>query len=206
MFYIHTKCNSPVVVENDKAISMCKCNTLPDISECWECDEDVYHLLKALWDKGYNTQFSCSGHSLSRYYTDDGNCVLHERVDINGYIVIPGNCVRVKDLEKYKFGIAYIEKSNTMDLYIQQMQGLMDIPKTYVISENDPTFKKFAYDYNSKKDADAIMEQIKHPETWYAIRAEYDSGYGLESYMKLMESRMDMAKLISLLPENVKED
>jgi hypothetical protein len=203
-FNVCSKCKKPIVYEDGKPVSSCLCAqpTFP-----WECDEDIYHLLVALWDKGYDTKFSCSGHSISRFYSNTGKCTVFTDIDINGYITIPGACVRVNDLEKYKYGCAYIEKTSTLDVYTEQMSMFMSLPDNYIVTDNDPIFNKYLEDYVSGEDAKLILHQVKNPEIWYTIRTDIDikKDQPLKAYTKLMESRIDMAKLIDLLPCNVKE-
>jgi hypothetical protein len=192
------------VFENGKPNTKeCNCN-----DQYWECDEEIYIALKMLWDKGYDTMYSCAGHSCCYYGGSEINLVM-PTVDLNPYIVINGSNVDVKDLEKYKYGMAYINKEAPYHATLAQMKQYgISIPNNYVPNINDSYFMQFSQlsgiplkeiisAVESGTYADAVLT--------YTIRTtplDYDLGNDANKFKLLLEARSDIIKLIELMPFN----
>lgn len=201
MYKVCNKCKSLVYYDDGKIMTTCKCGNPIDP---WECDEDIYPLLRVMWQKGYETMFSCAGHCVSRYNTDAGIWVLTNKIDVNGYIAFKASNVKCADIMKYKYGTAYIDYLDPKECYKEQMiENGIDLPEGYQVSADDETFIKYVNDFYKEEDAKTIIEHVKHCEPSYNIRSEYmHSEHSLDMYKHLMESRSDIATLVYQLPDN----
>ena len=200
--YVCSKCKMPLLYEKGVIASECECE-IPN--DPWECDEEIYPILKALWDKGYETQHSCAGHPVIRYKTDAGYWMLSRQYDLNGYVSILASSVKIKDFTKYKYGCVYIEYRDPKEATIQDMRELgIELPSNYILTADDPKFLKFAHDNHQEEYSKSLIEFIRTCEPVYDIRVEYAryTNYGLDGYRKLLESRNDMAMLVDLIPSN----
>lgn len=185
-------------------IKTCDCN-----AALWECDEEIYPILRTLWDKGYDTKFSCSGHALSERYEDDDLVGTCERPNCDVYIMLDATSIKINNITKYKYGCAYIERNSIEKIYVNAMimRGI-ELPKDYVFSVDEPIFVDYIHDlYESEDEANEELEWLRTaPPFDYRISVTYE-GYNkcrnyIQKFMKLLEMRSDMAKLVDLLPIN----
>ena len=201
------KCKSvhPIDPFEHTPIKTCDCN-----ADLWECDEEIYPLLRTLWDKGYNTKFSCAGHAISERYEDDELVGTCDRPNYDVYIMLDASSIKINDITKYKYGCAYIEHNSIEKIYVNamKMHGI-ELPKDYIFSIDEPIFVNYIYElYDSKEEADKELEWLRSaPAFDYRISVEYDESSKFRNYvrrfMRLLEMRSDMAKLIDLLPKNI---
>lgn len=193
-----------------RATNRCNCNT-----KYFECDEDVYPMLRVLWDKGYKTRFSCSGHVVS--HLDCFDTEASTKPDYNAYISIDGPSVKVKDFMKYKYGYAEIYIHDPATIYINEMRcNDIRLDDDYELTPTDEIFINYlAKHYPDEKDD--ILKWFSSDLCNYTfnIRPSNDfmdkytiPGYNAsksdtaENYINLLELRHDFIKLIQLLPYN----
>lgn len=190
------------VGNEQKSKCLCETPTNP-----WECDEEIFPLLKTLWDKGYDTDFSCSGHPILTFYGEtDARPYVKTNVDSGIYISINAPTVRVKDLDKWKYGSAYIKYEDGVDAMIRDISLYIDIPDGWKFNPHDPIIQPYM-DMVGKAQADNLMNWINEDtfRAHYVLRCEYHDDEKepyLNRYMTLLNDRYDMAKLISILPKN----
>ena len=188
--------------------SACNCDIPTDP---WECDDEIYPLLKTLWDKGYDTDFSCSGHPLLTFLGADLiTPYVKANVEGNPYISIKASTVKVKDLDKWKYGAAYIRLETPVDDIVHEIGMYVDLPDGWKFDPEDPIIYPYL-DMVGEEQADNLRQWPSSPTfgAHYVIRNDYrdgDTDTYLNRYITLLSDRMDMAKLISILPRNVKED
>lgn len=196
------KCKDAFIFEDGECECLCDCTD----ATYWECDEDIYPLLRTLWAKGYETEFSCSGHALTKHYSfNDVLDGVIDRPDYDVYIIVKGP-VKVKDFDKYKYGNAYIRMTDVVKTYTEAMKIYdIELPENYKLDINDKYFKEYL-SYFSEEDGKSFIDQLSKPDTiTYRIGVDYierPSGSYAERYRKLLEFRDDVAKLIDMLPEN----
>jgi hypothetical protein len=202
---ICSTCKKPLCYEDGKPVNKCDCETP---TKPWECDEEIYPLLHELWRKGYVTTNSCSGHPITRWITEACKTVIATRYDFGGYISIDADTVKVKDFMKYKYGNAYIDYLDPKAAYINEMtENGIELPSDYVLSSKDPIFRNYASDFYQPDFAKTLVDSIDSLKPSYSIRMEWhETSFDINNYLKLLEYRCDMAKLIDLLPINTKED
>lgn len=210
------KCKNVAVARGDSNNhfdGICECKD----SNYWECDEDIYPMLRILWDKGYETLYSCSGHALSQKYTQKTvrktTTVKFVRntnyTDRDVYIVIDGD-VKDKNLSKYKYGYAIIEEWHPVDIYLTEMiERGISLPENYKISADDNIFNEYIMklypdEYNDiinwVRNGTKKLYRIGIDPSFYEnhnIRIDY-----IDDYLDLLELRHDVAMLVNQLPNN----
>lgn len=202
MIKVCSKCKKPMIYEGDTQKSLCACD-VP--TNPWECDDEIYPMLKTLWDKGYETDFSCSGHPILTFYGAVSPYVK-ANVDGNPYISIKASSVLIKDLDKWKYGDAYIRLENSVNDLIHDIGLFVDLPDGWKFNPNDPIIQPYL-DMVGEEQAKNLKDWPSDPNygAHYVIRNNYhinDDDPYLDKYMTLLSDRMDMAKLISILPKN----
>jgi hypothetical protein len=200
------KCKSvhPIDPFEHTPIKTCDCE-----ADLWECDEEIYPLLRTLWDKGYNTKFSCSGHAFSGKYEEDELAGVSDYPNCDVYIILDASSIKIDDITKYKYGSAFIERNSIEKIYVDAMimRGIQ-LPENYVFDVDEPIFVSYIYDlYDSKEEADEELDWLRTaPPFDYRISVLYEGNNKCRNYiqrfMKLLEMRSDMAKLVDLLPLN----
>lgn len=202
-------CHAAYVVTNvgESDIGRCNCG-----KKYFECDEEIYPLLEALWGKNYKTKFSCSGHPFLHDFTTGE---VQNKMDYATYISICASSVKVPDLIKYKYGYAHIEKRDPREYYANEMRSAgVNISSDYIVTPEECTdgtiFDKFVKEYYPEEKEDLFKWLGGNVEVAYDIKCTsefYDKvdipkpGY-ISNYMDLLELRHDIAKLIQLLPYN----
>lgn len=195
-------CRKPIAYIDDNHQTKCACETP---TNAWTCDEEIYPLLKTLWDKGYTTDFSCSGHPILIYVGDDNTPYVKIGIDSGIYISI-ATPVKVKELEKWKYGSAYIRLEDGAEMTIRDIEQFVDLPDGWKFNPNDPIIKPYM-DMVGKEQAENLRNWVndKTCRPHYVIRCDYRDNSAepyINKYMALLEDRHDMAKLISILPNN----
>lgn len=187
-----------------------------DIYGAWDCDEEVYPLLRALWNKKYETAYSCSGHVVR--VGRNSNTVVNQP-DCDCYIMFETNTVN-NDISRLKTGWAYVQKKNEWDsIFTVAEKCGIDIPSWFERDINNLKVSQFVYNVVKKSGGDyglylEKMKRLKDEATTYILRAripnrtekkliDNDASY-IEWYKKLLKCRSDLMKLVEMLPENVK--
>ena len=198
---ICSKCRKPIIFEGKIQKSACACDAP---SNPWDCDDESYPLLRTLWDKGYETEFSCSGHPYTIFYggSDYTTPYIKTSVDGNPYIAIKASSVKVKDLDKWKYGEAYIRYEDSIEMMKKDIELFIDLPKDWIYDPNDPIIQPYM-DMVGEEQANRMRNDVLSAH--FCIRTNYhendDASY-IQKYMTLVSDRYDMSKLIDLLPIN----
>jgi len=189
-----------------------------DIYGMWPCDEEIYPLLRVLWDKKYVTEYSCSGHVVRT--CSDFNTVI-DSPDEDCYILLEVDTVR-NDISGMKHGWAYVQKDNVWDQVIRMAnQAEVAIPSDFVQDIFNPRINRFVHTVIKKNGGDYgqfrnFCNRLSGGGVRYTLRAKIpsrthkklidDVAPYLEWYKKLLKCRSDLMKLVEKLPDNVKED
>ena len=204
--YVTIKGHEPILVE--------RC---VDISNAFDCDPEIYPMLRMLWDKGYSTAFSCSGHVVIEKITPYGKEVLNQ-CNYDCYISLRTNTV-VNDISDLKVGWAEIQVVDEW-MAIKRIINNAEIP----IPDN------FVYDISNQQTriivANAILatggnptivnsmiDRLHGDAKTYIIRATIPNRTRkrmldgtttyLDQYKALCKCRSDLIKLIEKLPDNI---
>lgn len=182
----------------------------------WACDEEIYPLLRVLWDKKYVTEYSCSGHPVRMSSTSN---IVADAPDENCYIALEVDTVH-NDISGLKVGWAYVQKDNVWDQIIRMAEQLeVPIPSDFVQDIINPRINKFVHTVIKKNGGDYsqfrnFCSRLSGKGVRYTLRAripsrtrkkliDNDASY-IEWYKKLLKCRSDLLKLVEMLPENVK--
>lgn len=182
----------------------------------WPCDEEIYPLLRVLWDKKYVTEYSCSGHPVRMSSTSN---IVADFPDENCYIALETDTVH-NDISGLKVGWAYVQKDNEWDQIIRMAeQAEVPIPSDFVRDIINPRINKFVHTVIKKNGGDYsqfrnFCSRLAGTGVRYILRAripsrtrkkliDNDASY-IEWYKKLLKCRSDLLKLVEMLPENVK--
>ena len=195
--------------------------TYDNIHGMWQCDEEIYPLLCTLWDKGYKTRFSCSGHVVGTRHTTNGEEVL-DIPNYDCYIAFESNTV-YNDISGFKYGYAKVEVHNEWDTIFDIAKRCnIDISENFVKDIDNPVTRarvrnviftsggnsKLVIEYYNRLRDDAktyILRSMLPSVTRIKLLSDPNVGY-LDKYKKLIKCRNDMIKLIEMLPNNVKEE
>lgn len=207
------ECHNAYVEEDNNTkssnVNRCPCGD----NTYFECDEEVYPFLKSLWDKNYETEFSCSGHPFMRNHDATGSILL--ALDPSAYISIVASSVKIPDFTKYKYGYAHIKYNDPRDFYANEMRRRgVNVTQEYTVTPYEckpgTIFDKYVSEYYPTE-KEHLFEWLKGDvKCRYDIRCTkefYDKvdipklDYVL-NYLDLLELRHDIAMLISILPYN----
>lgn len=182
----------------------------------WPCDEEIYPLLRVLWDKKYITEYSCSGHPVRMSSVSN---IVVDAPDEDCYIALETDTVH-NDISGMKHGWAYIQKDNVWNQVIRMAeQAEVAIPSDFVQDILNPRINRFVHTVVKKNGGDYsqfrnFCSRLSGGGARYTLRAripsrthrkliDNDASY-IEWYKKLLKCRSDLLKLVEMLPENVK--
>lgn len=182
----------------------------------WPCDEEIYPLLRVLWDKKYVTEYSCSGHPVRMSSTSN---IVADFPDENCYIALEVDTIH-NDISEMKHGWAYVQKDNVWDQVIRMAeQAEVPIPSDFVRDIINPRINKFVHTVIKKNGGDYsqfrnFCSRLSGEGARYTLRAripsrtrkkliDNDASY-IEWYKKLLKCRSDLLKLVEMLPDNIK--
>lgn len=203
--YVTIRDRNPFIVDNKI-----------DIPGARDCDPEIYPMLRTLWDKGYSTRFSCSGHSLSTVTTPYGREVL-DICDNNCYILLETNTVN-NDILEYKVGWAKVqvrdEWKTIMKVISQAEIPLpLDFKQDITIAQTREIVRDAILATGGNNQLVIEMNDKLHGEAkTYILRAAIPqrtrkrmldgTTIYLDRYKALCKCRSDLIKLIEKLPEN----
>lgn len=204
--YVTIATREPIIVNNKVSVS-----------GAWDCDEEIYPMLRALWYKGYDTAFSCSGHVMSEVNAPRGRevVVLGSR---DCYIALRTNTV-INDISEYKVGWAKVQVVNEWDSIKRVIKAAgIPLPLDFECDISNPETKKIVNDAIISTNGDPVIakemiDRLHGEAKTYILRAMIPErtrkrmiGDGtftyLDHYKALCKCRSDLIKLIEKLPEN----
>lgn len=203
--YVTIRDRNPFIVDNRVKIP-----------GAWDCDPEIYPMLRTLWDKGYSTRFSCSGHPLSMVATPYGPEVLN-RCDRDCYIALETNTV-INDISEYKVGWAKVEIRDEWETIMKIIKSAeillpLDFKKDITDNQTRDIIRNaiIATGGNNQLVLEMIDRLYGEAKT-YILRAAISKSMQyrlldgtvtyLDHYKALCKCRSDLIKLIEKLPEN----
>lgn len=210
--YVTTLSHHPII----KGVHRCNERQDEGLYGMWPCDEEIYPLLRVLWNKRYVTKYSCSGHPVRMSSVSN---IVVDAPDEDCYIALETDSVH-NDISGLKVGCAYVQKDNVWDQVIRMAeQAEVAIPSDFVQDILNPRISRFVHtvikknggDYNQFRN---FCSRLSGEGVRYILRAripsrthrkliDNDASY-IEWYKKLLKCRSDLLKLVEMLPENVK--
>lgn len=204
--YVTIRDRNPFVVDN-------KIN----IPGAWDCDPEIYPMLRTLWDKGYSTRFSCSGHPLNTVTTPYGREVL-DICDRDCYIALETNTV-INDISEYKVGWARVMIRDEWETIMKVIKSAeiplpLDFEKDITKVQTREIVRNAIIATGGDNQLVLEMTDKLHGEAkTYILRATISKSMQcrlldgtstyLDRYKALCKCRSDLIKLIEKLPENV---
>ncbi|MBO7451216.1 MAG: hypothetical protein J6U54_12710 [Clostridiales bacterium] len=203
--YVTIATREPIIVNN-------KVN----VSGAWDCDEEIYPMLRYLWSKGYDTAFSCSGHVMSEVNAPHGRevVILGSR---DCYIALRTNTV-INDISEYKVGWAKVQVVNEWDSIKRVIKAAgIPLPLDFECNILNPETKKIVNDAIILTNGDPVIatemiDRLHGEAKTYILRAMIPERTRkrmttyLDHYKALCKCRSDLIKLIEKLPDNRLEE
>lgn len=208
--YVTIATREPIIVNNKT-----------NVSGAWDCDEEIYPMLRALWYKGYDTAFSCSGHVMSEVTAQHGRPYGREVLDLcsrDCYIALRTNTV-INDISSLASGWAKVQVVNEWDNIKRVIKAAgIPLPLDFECNISNPETKKIVNDAIILTNGDPVIakemiDRLHGEAKTYILRAMIPErtrkrmiGDGtftyLDHYKALCKCRSDLIKLIEKLPEN----
>ena len=208
--YVTIATREPIIVNNNVKVS-----------GAWDCDEEIYPMIRALWCKGYETAFSCSGHAVSEVTTSYGHEIVNT-CSRDCYIALRTNTVN-NDISSLTAGWAKVQVRDEWDTIKRVIKHAgIPLPFDFECNISNPKTKKIVNDAIILTNGDPVIatemiDRLHGDAKTYILRAMIPDRTRkrmmndgvvtyLDFYKALCKCRSDLIKLIEKLPENVKED